>query len=78
MTDQHHDGDLPPMKGSPFVTKNFNKFFYGIVIFAVVIAAVVLMFFMGIFRRHNVPEPEIKPRSQMMHPATAAPPPAMT
>ena len=46
MSDEHEDSGLSSVAGSPFKTKNFNKFFFGIVLFALAIVTVLTIYFL--------------------------------
>ena len=45
MADREVNSEMPSAAGSPFKTKNFNKFFFGIMIAALVIGALFLFYF---------------------------------
>lgn len=45
---------LPALKGSPFRTKNFMKFFFGIMIAALVFGAIIFAFFYHVHSKHAV------------------------
>lgn len=52
MSESENRSGLPPASASPFRTKNFNKFFFGIVIAAVLLAVLIFALFYGL-GKHN-------------------------
>jgi hypothetical protein len=57
---------LPSASGSPFKTKNFNKFFFGIMIAAIVIA-IAIMAYLSLAARHQSPGPGPTSRLRLPH-----------
>ena len=57
MSAQDLRSQLPSPIGSPFKTKNFNKFFFGILITAIVIVGLILVFFVYGSGKHNQAHP---------------------
>ena len=68
MPDPRSSSGLPSAKGSPFVSGNFNKFFFGIIIAAILIVAIAFAVLRGVFR-HTAPAPS-QPKSQLIFGAT--------
>lgn len=57
MPEPEFRSQLPSPKGSPFKTKNFSKFFFGIVIAALILVAIILAYFLHAFGRHTTAQP---------------------
>jgi len=47
---------LPPAAGSPFITKNFNKFFFGICIAALILVVLFVLYFLFFAKKHGTPK----------------------
>lgn len=76
MSEEEFHSQLPSPKGSPFKTKNFNKFFFGILIAALVLAALILAYFVaGVGKQNqahpvstvNVPGSQLYARKEARH-----------
>lgn len=69
MSEEEFRSQLPSPKGTPFKTKNFNKFFFGILIATLVLVALILAYFLLGIGKHDSVHPAssirlLEPQSQ--------------